>query len=321
MTQQPSIDVHDCQPATDTMLSDVLRGLSRAQKQLPCKYFYDARGSALFEQICETDEYYPTRTELAIMQQNAVEMAELLGVGCMLIEYGSGSSIKTRLLLDELKAPAGYVPIDISDEHLRATAANLNALYPDLEVLPVSADFTDTFALPNPRRAVRRRAIYFPGSTIGNFEPSAARELLAGMHDHCGPGGGLLIGIDLKKNAEVLEAAYDDSAGVTQKFNLNLLRRINRELGADFAPDGFEHRAFYNAEQGRVECHLVSRRPQIVRVEGDEFRFAAGETIHTENSYKYEIDQFAELAATAGWSLADAWTDDESLFAVLFLTA
>ena len=300
--------------------SDVLAGLSRPQKTLPCKYFYDERGSALFERICELDEYYPTRTELAILQAHVGEMAERIGARCLLVEYGSGSSRKTRLLLDRLRQPAAYVPIDISSDALRASARALAAAYPDLEVLPVCADYTEPLELPRPTRRPARRGVFFPGSTIGNFTPPEAQRFLGRMARVAGPGGAILIGVDLRKDRAVLELAYDDALGVTAAFNKNLLVRINRELGGDFDPARFRHLARWNAGDGRVEMHLVSEVEQRVRVAGSRIRVAAGETIHTENSYKYDLVQFSVLAAQAGLAVRCVWTDPAALFSVQYLT-
>jgi L-histidine N-alpha-methyltransferase len=300
--------------------ADVLRGLFTAEKRLPCKYFYDKVGSALFEQITELDEYYPTRTELAIMERHAAEMARLLGPRCLLIEYGSGSSVKTRRLLDQLRDPAGYVPIDVSGEHLSRSATALGEEYPDIEVLPLCADFTRPLGLPTCRKADARRVIYFPGSTLGNFTPEAALALLRQTTGLCGHGGGLLIGIDLRKDPRVIEAAYNDRRGVTAAFNRNILVRINRELGADFDLKQFAHRAFYNTVQGRIEMHLVSRRDQVVRVAGVPFFFVAGESIHTENSYKYSLPALTDLAQAGDLVVERVWTDERQYFSVAYLT-
>lgn len=297
-------------------LADVLAGLGRPQKELPCKYFYDAAGSALFDAICETPEYYPTRCELEIMRAHAAEMGRRLGRGCLVIEYGSGSSVKTRWLLKHLPRPAAYVPVDISAEHLHHSAGELARRFPDIEIHPVAADFTEPFDLPLVATDVARRAVYFPGSTIGNFAPDEAIRLLKAVAEVCGPGGALLIGVDLKKDEAVLNAAYNDAAGVTAEFNLNLLTRINRELDADFDRGGFAHRAYYNAAAGRVEMHLVSRRNQTVRIGRTDVRFRAGETIHTENSHKYTPGEFGALAARAGFRPAGLWTDPAHRFSV-----
>jgi dimethylhistidine N-methyltransferase len=263
------------------------------------------------------EEYYLTRAELAIMARYAGQMGEQIGPGTKLVEFGSGSSVKTRYLLDGLPRPAAYVPVDISGEHLERTARELARDYPQLEVLPVCADFTKDFALPLSTRTATRAAVYFPGSTIGNFEPAQARELLGRMATMCGTGGGMLIGIDLKKDVRIIEAAYNDALGVTAEFNLNLLARINRELGADFDVDAFDHRATYNPERGRIEMYLVSRRDQLATVGGMSFEFVEGEVICTEHSHKYTVDEFARLAATAGFALRREWTDRDRYFAVL----
>lgn len=306
-------------PETLDFRRQVLRGLRRSPKELPCKFFYDERGSRLFDAICDLDEYYPTRTELAIMRRHAADMANRVGPDCLLIEYGSGSSVKTRLLLDRLRRPAAYVPVDISREHLLRAASALAASYLGLEVLPVCADFTAPFSLPRPARSAARRVAYFPGSTIGNFRPAAAVALLRQMAAQVGPGGGLLIGYDLRKSRAVLEPAYDDRLGVTRAFNLNLLARINRELGGDFDLDHFRHRAFYNGRRGRVEMHLISDRKQVVRVGGEEFHFAEGESMRTECSYKYTAGGFGRLAAQAGFSGVAAWMDEKRWFCVQYL--
>jgi dimethylhistidine N-methyltransferase len=300
-------------------LCDVLTGLRAAPKYLPCKYFYDQRGSELFDRICQLDEYYLTRSELAIMDQFAPEMGEQIGPGAMVIEYGSGSSVKTRYLLDGLPEPVAYVPVDISGEHLQRAAMELARDYPAIEIMPVCADFTTDFALPRSTRAATHAAVYFPGSTIGNFLPGRGVELLGRITALCGKGGGLLIGIDLKKDPAIIEAAYNDALGVTAEFNLNLLRRINRELAADFDVRQFSHRAVYDRQLGRVEMHLVSRRGQAVTIGPETFEFARGETICTEYSHKYTIDEFAAIAAAAGLTLRREWTDKRGCFAVLHL--
>lgn len=307
-------------PHLDQLRRDVLEALGRRpQKELPTQYLYDARGSALFDRICELPEYYPTRTELAIMEQHVAAMARGVGERALVIEYGSGSSIKTRRLLAELHAPAGCVLVDISREHLSRSAATLAAALPHVEVLPVYADFTAPFSVPRPRATVARRVVYFPGSTIGNFLPDQATRLMRQMAAQVGPGGGLLIGTDLRKDPAVLEAAYDDAQGVTAAFNKNLLRRINRELGADFDLAAFAHRAIYDQALGRIEMLLVSREAQEVRVAGRRLSFAAGETIRTEYSHKYTIDGFHELAAAAGWRPEAVWVDEQAWFAVHLL--
>ncbi len=301
-------------------LADVLRGLSSPVRSLPCKYFYDAAGSALFERITELEEYYLTRTELAIMQRHVAEMAALVGERCLLVEYGSGSSTKTRLLLDQLREPTGYVPIDLSGEPLREAAATIAADYPRLEVLPLYADFTQAPDLPLPRQQPARRVVYFPGSTIGNFTPEETVALLRQTAALCGRGGVLLLGADLRKDRHIHEAAYNDRQGVTAAFNRNLLVRINRELGADFVPEQFVHSAFYNAAQGRIEMHLVSRCQQSVQLGGATFTFAAGDTIRTEYSYKYRLRDLHELAEAAGFQVERFWTDEREYFSMHYLT-
>lgn len=300
---------------------DVWAGLAQPQKTLPCKYFYDARGSALFEAICEVPEYYPTRTELSIMESHAAAMAERLGPRCLLVEYGSGSSRKTRLLLDRLRDPAGYVPIDISAAALADSTRALAASYPSLEVLPVCADYTAPFDVPQPRATAERRGVYFPGSTIGNFTPPQAQRFLARMARVAGPSGVLLVGVDLRKDRATLERAYDDAAGVTAEFNRNLLVRINRELAGDFDLARFAHHARWDEAAGRVEMHLVALADQRVRVAGRPFEFTAGETIHTENSYKYDAAHFATLAAGVGLAVREVWTDPARRFSVQLLDA
>ena len=307
-------------PADDGFLRDVLDGLRRPRKRLPCKYFYDDAGSHLFDRICELDEYYPTRCELDLLHRHAGEMADAAGRRAVLIEYGSGSGLKTRLLLDRLREAAAYVPVDISGEHLERSAARLARRYPGLPVLPVVADFTRPFALPALPRTAGRRVVFFSGSTIGNFRPAEAVRLLTQMARLCGPAGALLIAADLKKDHAVLDAAYNDRAGVTAAFNLNLLTRINRELGANFDPAAFRHHAFYNERRGRIEMHLVSREDQTVTVGGAVFTFARGESVRTEFSYKYSLADFAGLATRAGLRVERVWTDAKNWFSAQWLT-
>ena len=302
-----------------TFLEDVTSGLNRRPKTLPCKYFYDERGSQLFDQICELDEYYLTRTELEIMRRFAPDMVAVLGTGVILIELGSGSSVKTRLLLNHLADPVAYVPVDISREHLHKSSRKLAAAYAHLEVIPVCADFTGSFSVPQPKRKPARSVVYLPGSTIGNFETEAAIALMGRIARLCGPGGGLLIGIDLQKDVETIETAYNDDQGVTAEFNLNLLQRINYELEGDFVLDQFRHEADYDEVMGRVEISLISKQRQVVNVGDESFCFDKGEGIRTEYSHKYAIDQFASMAVAAGLALRRDWTDDKDLFAVLYL--
>lgn len=320
MSSSRDVTLEDLEPGIDEMRDEVIRGLTRRRKSIPAKYLYDLSGSQLFDQICEVDEYYPTRTELGIMRDSIGEIAEITGPACLLIELGSGSSLKTRILLDELEDVAGYVPVDISKSHLLAAAEEINADYPALEVLPVCADFTAPFDVPECGRPVGKRLIYFPGSTIGNLRPNKAVDLLRNSAETCGPDGGMLIGVDLKKDSSILKRAYDDAAGVTAAFNKNLLVRLNRELGADFDVGQFEHDAVFNEGKGRMEMHLRSRRAQVVRVGGTEIPFEAGESIHTENSHKYTISEFAVLASAAGFSVERVWTDARRWFSVQYLT-
>lgn len=303
--------------SSDQFLDDSLAGLRRSPKRLPCKYFYDQRGSQLFDAICETQDYYLTRTETEVMQRHAQEMGECLGEQVMLVEFGSGSSIKTRYLLDHLLDPAAYVPVDISREHLHASARTISADYPEIEVLPVCADFTKPFSLPTSKQKSSHNAVYFPGSTIGNFQVEAAQQLLGSIGQMCGKQGGLLIGVDLQKDREVLERAYNDDEGVTAEFNLNLLHRMRRELDASVDVSEFEHHAFYNEQRGRIEIYLRSRVDQTIRLDGHHVKLEAGELIHTEYSHKYTIDGFAEMAGEVGWTLRRVWTDPNSYFAVM----
>jgi L-histidine N-alpha-methyltransferase len=301
--------------AQSDFLADVTAGLSAQAKHLPAKYFYDAAGSALFEEITQLPEYYPTRTELGILQTQGAEIGALVSAGAALIEFGSGASTKIRALLDHLPDLAVYVPVDVSGEMLADEAAALGRDYPRLAVHPVVGDFTQAFALPQ-EASGRAKAGFFPGSTIGNFDPPQAAAFLDHARQILAPGGTLIVGVDLVKEKAVLEAAYDDAAGVTGRFNLNMLARINRELGADFDLDGFAHRAFFNDRASRIEMHLVSRRSQAVVVGGRRFSFEVGETIHTENSYKYTIAGFEDLARGAGWNSSRVWTDPAGLFSV-----
>jgi len=293
---------------------DVLEGLARPQKALPPKYFYDAQGSVLFERICRLREYYPTRTELALTKANIAAIARFAGRGCELVEYGSGESLKTRLLIRALR-PAAYLPVDISQATLRGAAERLGREFPWLEIVPVNGDFSRPVELP---RARAPRVVYFPGSTIGNLSPEEAHAFLSMTR---GQAARMLVGVDLRKAATMLHAAYNDSRRVTAAFNLNLLARIDRELGADFDPKSFEHYAFYNAAAGRIEMHLVSLTRQNVRIGRHRFAFEAGESIHTENSYKYSIEGFRALAAAAGYLVEKSWTDRKALFALHALKA
>ncbi|HEX9795020.1 MAG TPA: L-histidine N(alpha)-methyltransferase [Planctomycetota bacterium] len=304
-----------------TFRADVIAGLSRAQKAIAPKYFYDVTGAALFERICDLPEYYLTRAELDILAGRADEMAALLGPDVTLVELGSGNSLKTRLLLDRLRQPRAYVPVDICAEALAAAAARLHRAHPGLLVLPVRADFTQTFALPPAAAKARRIAVFFPGSTIGNLEPGEAVLLLRKIRRRLAPGGWLIVGVDTRKPVHLLERAYNDASGVTAAFNRNLLVRIRDELGGELDPDAFEHHAFYNAPAGRIEMHLRSRADQPLRLDGHSFRFLAGETLHTESSYKYAPAEFAQLAARAGFAPAHLWQADGGAFSVHGLEA
>lgn len=306
----------DLKPDAGSFLEDVLAGLSRPQKALSPKYFYDEQGSALFEQICELPEYYPTRTEMEMMRARGPEIAERIGPGSVLIEYGSGSGRKTRMLIEAAR-PADYVAIDISEVQLRAAAEALAVAYPGVAVAAVCADYTRAFALP--QLATGRRVIFFPGSTIGNFTVADARAFLRLACAQAGPGGAMLVGVDLKKDSRVLNAAYNDEQGVTARFNLNVLTRINRELGADFDLDSFRHHAFYDEALGRIEMHLVSLREQKISIAGRVIDFLKDETIHTENSYKYSVDEFQGLAREGGFVPEHCWLDPAGLFSMHYL--
>jgi len=312
---------HDFKPTLDSFLTEVLTGLRKPQKELPSKYFYDERGSQLFERICELKEYYITRTEAAIMQAHIEEMVELIGSHVLVIEYGCGNCEKVRFLMDHLHDPVAFIPIDISQDQLLQVTKELDSVYPQLQVLPICADYTSSFELPVPKQESKRTVVYFPGSTIGNFDPIPAKHFLEHIASLCGSGGALLIGVDLKKDPAVLHSAYNDSEGLTAAFNLNLLERINRELDSDFQLDGFEHYAFYNPRESRVEIHLVSKKSQVVHIDGETISFARGESIWTENSYKYNLDDFEQMAAAAGFRVERVWADERHWFSVQYLTA
>lgn len=304
--------------AESGLYEDVVRGLSRPQKRIPSKYFYDERGSELFEKITRLDEYYLTRTEKEILHAHADEIARRLGPRAVIIEPGSGSSAKTRLLIDHCDKLYAYVPVDISRRFLLEQAENLKGEYPELRVEPVVADYTRSFELPVEPGSHRRRMIFFPGSTVGNFKPEEARTFLGSLAGLLNPGDAMVIGVDLVKERGILERAYNDSEGVTAEFNKNLLHRINRELKADFDPGAFAHKAFYNEAENRIEMHLESLREQTVRVNGCGFDFAEGETIHTENSYKYTPESFEKICEGL-FRVEKVWTDPEELFSVQFL--
>jgi dimethylhistidine N-methyltransferase len=305
---------------TSAFEDDVLAGLSATPKRVPAKYFYDGAGSLLFERITELPEYYPTRCEMRILRAHAGDIAKLIPQGAALVEFGSGSSKKARILLRALPKLAAYVPVDICGEMIEQEATELRPDFPGLKVLPVTADITHVFALPAEAKAAPLRVGFFPGSTIGNFEPHEAAAFLRNAGRILGPGATLIIGADLIKPVDILNAAYNDKAGVTAKFNLNLLKRINRELAGSFKLDTFEHHAFYNRERHRIEMHLASLKRQKVKVAGESIDFRAGETIHTENSYKYSIASLGALARRAGWQPAGVWTDERNYFSIQAFT-
>jgi len=321
MNYEPArLAVLDLEPAKSEFLSETISGLSRMPRTLPCKYFYDERGAALFQNICDLPEYYITRTETAILRLYAHEMAQCIGARCELIGLGTGAGTKTRILLEELEAPAVYIPIDISKQQLRQSTAQFHQLFPQLEILPLCTDYLQPFDLPSPVRASAHKIVYFPGSTIGNFEPQEATEFLGRIIDLCDKDGGLFIGVDLQKDPAVLERAYNDSRGVTARFNLNLLRRANHELQADFDLERWRHRAIYNSAAGRIEMYLISQIDQTVHIANHEFRFRSGEKIITEFSYKYTPEGFTALARDAGFEFARIWTDEARLFGVFYFT-
>ena len=319
MKRNGTVQLLDFAPGAADFAADVCRGLSQPRKRLPAKYFYDRYGSELFEQICELPEYYLTRAELATTRHYAADMAAHLGPRCALIEYGSGSSLKTDALLDQLVEPAAYIPIDISRAALLEAAERVAAKYRAIDVLPVCADYTRRFTLPTLAGGCRRKVVYFPGSTIGNFHPRQAVRFLSRVRKLIGRCGGLLIGVDLVKEPQLLHAAYNDAAGTTAAFNVNVLARINRELGGNFRLHRFAHYAFYNPRAGRIEMHLVSLCDQVAHAAGELFHFREGESIFTEGSYKYTLDGFENLAAEAGLSVERIWLDAERLFSVQYL--
>ena len=315
--RRPLIDLlHE--PAS--LVRECIAGLGQRPRTLPCKYLYDERGSKLFDRICELPEYYPPRIETAIMRSHVRQMLQCMGESTLLIELGSGSSTKTRILLDAADGLAGHMPLDISRDYLCSVCDELAAAYPELPIQPVCVDYTRPFSLPEPGFVYNRRVAYFPGSTIGNFHPEPAKAFLHRIAAMLGPGGGMLIGVDLRKSRRLLERAYNDRAGVTAAFNLNLLHRLNREAGATFNTNQFEHHAVWNEQAGRIEMHLVSRCQQQVQVDGIHFDFEKGETIRTECSYKYTLDGFAHLARDA-FTVDALWTDPEAMFSMQWLIA
>lgn len=310
--------LHDLHPGADDFRAAVIAGLSQPERALPCRFLYDAKGSALFDAICELPEYYPTRTEMGILRDNAEAIADHMGADTQLVELGSGSSTKVRILLDALELPHSYVPIDISREHLTAAAQDIQDAYPDLRVEAICADFSQDIRLP-PHLA--RRLGFYPGSTIGNFAPDEARTFLAQWNKRLGPGAAMLVGVDLRKDAAIVEPAYDDAQGITAQFSLNLLARANRELGADFDLDRFRHEARYEADTGRVAIHLRSLADQTVRFGDEAFFIGRDEAIHIEDSWKYSLEGFRDLARAAGFAPLDYFVDADRLFSVHLLEA
>lgn len=309
----------DLEPKTGNILKEVLVGLSKKQKVIDPKFLYDKRGSEIFEQICDLPEYYPTRAENTILNQSTKEMADLIGPGALIIEPGSGNGHKVRSLLKHLDHPVGYVPIEISRDILLRMTGELHDEFPDLKVIPVCADFTQDMDFPlSVDSRPGKKVVFFPGSTIGNFHPDEAVQFLKKFSKLAGANGGVLIGADLKKDPETLRLAYDDSAGVTAAFNLNLLVRLNKEVNASFDLNNFVHEAFYNEKLGRVEMHLKSTIAQLVKVNQTVFRFKEGETIHTECSYKYSVEEFCELGAKAKLGIKKIWMDPDKLFCVYY---
>ena len=309
----------DLDEQTSAFAHDVVAGLSQHPKQLSPKYFYDAAGSELFEQITVLPEYYPTRTELGILRDRGPEIAAIVPKDAALVEFGAGATTKVRLLLGQCEFKA-YVPVDISGDFLNAQALELRSDFPSLQVYPVTADFTAPFALPDQVKAMPKVG-FFPGSTLGNFEPHEACRFLHSAREILGRGAQMLIGVDLEKDERLLYNAYNDASGVTAKFNSNVLVRINRELGGNFDLSSFTHRAIYNRERHRIEMHLISKKAQTVRIPGRSFSFRAGESIHTESSYKYSLDRFAALARGSGWTPKASWTDANGMFSVHALVA
>jgi len=314
------IEFYDFHPKPADILAEVFQGLHQSPKSIPPKFFYDKNGSHLFNQITQLEEYYLTQKEMEILKNQGPDIAQTLGPDRIIIEYGPGNSEKIQVLLEHLINPRTYIGIDISREHLLVLSQNIAKLFPSLEIMALCADFTRSLVLPlNGAHRALNKIAFFPGSSIGNFRPKEAMEFLKTIGEEVGPGGGLLIGVDLKKDTEILKLAYNDSKGITAKFNLNLLERINRECHADFCLKAFKHRAFYNEGRGRIEMHLVSLEDQTVRIKDQNIFFKKGETIHTENSYKYSTKEFRDLAHSAGWDSKALWSDPEQLFSLHYL--
>jgi len=300
------------------MLEEVLNGLMQPDKQLPSKFFYDEEGSKLFEQITKVDEYYPTRTEISILENQIDEITEAIGPSAMLIELGSGSSNKTRILFDRLESLSAYVPVDISEEYLLKVVNQLRMEYPRVSIIPVFADYTQPFDLPDLGDSYQKQVVFFPGSTIGNFCPDRARRFMETIASITDPSAGMLIGVDLKKDNDVLETAYNDSRGLTEQFNKNMLVRLNRELDANFDVDQFAHKAFYNEREGRIEMHLVAQTDQTVTIQNTTIDIEEGESIHTENSYKYAPEEFETLVSD-WYTVEQVWTDEKNYFSLQYL--
>lgn len=320
MNANPAAAMVVVPPTRNDIAREVVAGLCAPQKSIAPKYFYDQAGSALFDLICDQPEYYLTRTEQRIMEENISEIADLIGPRASIIEFGSGSSAKIRKLLDHLHQPAAYVPVDISSDYLLEVARELSIDYPAVEIRPLAADFTRPFALPEFETPPRKNVAFFPGSTIGNFHDRDARKLLSVMHTEAKPGGALLIGVDLIKDPEILHAAYNDGRGVTAKFNLNVLRHLNRVLGANFVPEHFRHQAIYDEARHRIEMRLVSTRRQTVTLDNSRIEFERDEYIITEYSHKFAADSFISVAADVGFRSERMWVDEDKLFSVHYLT-
>lgn len=317
--QSTLIDLIDFCPATCESSHETIEGLQSSPKRLPSKFFYDERGSRLFDRICDLDEYYVTRTEMGIMREHAGEIAAFVGPRAMIIEYGSGTCLKTRWLLHALEEPAAYAPVEIARDHLLKSVRSLAADFPDVEIIAVCADYTRPFFVPRPTHTPESRVVYFPGSTIGNFDKPEAIEFLRRMNEQVGAEGGILIGVDLKKPADVLLAAYNDSKGVTAEFNRNILVHLNRVIHSDFPVEEYGHEAIYNEEEGRIEMHLISGREHHVSIAEEQIFLKKGERIVTEHSYKYTPEEFAELADEAGLRVEKLWTDPRDYFSVQYL--
>ncbi|HTV85858.1 MAG TPA: L-histidine N(alpha)-methyltransferase [Dyella sp.] len=320
MSVQAYVVGDEQRPPDNALLQVVQRGLRSQPKRLPSWLFYDDQGSALFEQICEQPEYYLTRAEIALLKEHAGDIAHVLGPDARLVEYGSGHAIKTRLLLEHLEAPVAWVPVELATEALRLSSERMAAYFPQLPIQPISVDFTRPMRLPVPPRAPRRTVVYFPGSTIGNFDEREAAQLLRKMRGEMGDNGGILVGVDVKKDRATIEAAYNDAAGVTAAFTLNMLTRLNRELGCNFELGGFRHRARYNTMAGRIETHILSKREQRVRVGRLQVLFREDEAMLVEYSCKYSLEDFAALAAIAGLTVQHVWMDAQGLFSLQYLT-